>query len=154
MTPDFIKDCLIIIIFLNLPISLLFRVISERIRGEKIHYSINQKAEILTLQYSLTLIIYLPICIQSCLCIKLLQLCLTFCDNMDCNRPGSSVSGIFKARLLEWIAISFSRGIFQTKGLNPLLLRLLHWQMHSLSLTPPGKTVHKVRLALKMRSLT
>ena len=49
MTPDFIKDCLIIIIFLNLPISLLFRVISERIRGEKIHYSINQKEEILTL---------------------------------------------------------------------------------------------------------
>ena len=32
------------------------------------------------------------------------------CDPMDCSRPGSSVHGIFQARILEWIAISFSRG--------------------------------------------
>ena len=31
---------------------------------------------------------------------------------MDCNPPGSSVHGIFQARVLEWIAISFSRGSF------------------------------------------
>ena len=43
--------------------------------------------------------------------IKLLQLCPTLCDAMDYNLPGSSVYGIFQARLLEWIAISgeFSR---------------------------------------------
>ena len=86
--------------------------------------------------------------------IKLLQLCPTLCDAMDYNRPGSSVYGIFQARLLEWIAISFYRRIFQTQGLNPHLLRLLHWQADSLSLALPGKTVHKVRLALKMRNLT
>ena len=33
-----------------------------------------------------------------------------FSDPMDCNLPGSSVHGIFQARVLEWIAISFSRG--------------------------------------------
>ena len=38
------------------------------------------------------------------------HLCLTLCDPMDCSLPGSSVHGIFQARLLEWIAISFSRG--------------------------------------------
>ena len=39
-----------------------------------------------------------------------LQLCLTLCDPMDYSLSGSSVHGIFQARVLEWIAISFSRG--------------------------------------------
>ena len=34
----------------------------------------------------------------------------TLCDPMDCSLPGSSVHGIFQAIVLEWIAISFSRG--------------------------------------------
>ena len=38
------------------------------------------------------------------------QLCLTFCDLMDCSLPGSSVHGIFQARILERVAISSSRG--------------------------------------------
>ena len=37
------------------------------------------------------------------------QLCMTLCDPMDCSLPGSSVHGIFQARILEWVAISFSR---------------------------------------------
>ena len=36
------------------------------------------------------------------------QSCLTLCDPMDCSLPGSSVHGIFQARILEWVAISFS----------------------------------------------
>ena len=36
------------------------------------------------------------------------QLCLTLCDPMDCSLPGSSVHGIFQARVLEWGAIAFS----------------------------------------------
>ena len=39
------------------------------------------------------------------------QLCLTLCDSMDCGLPGSSVHGILQARILEWVAISFSRCI-------------------------------------------
>ena len=38
------------------------------------------------------------------------QSCLTLYDPMDCSLSGSSVHGIFQARVLEWIAISFSRG--------------------------------------------
>ena len=44
------------------------------------------------------------------------QSCPTLCDTMDCSppgsslRPGSSIHGIFQARVLEWVAISFSRG--------------------------------------------
>ena len=38
------------------------------------------------------------------------QLCPTLCDPMDCRLPGSSVHGIFQAKILKWVAISFSRG--------------------------------------------
>ena len=37
------------------------------------------------------------------------QSCPTLCDPMDCSLPGSSIHGIFQARVLEWVAISFSR---------------------------------------------
>ena len=35
---------------------------------------------------------------------------LTLCDPMDCNTPDSSVDGIFQARILEWVAVFYSRG--------------------------------------------
>ena len=38
------------------------------------------------------------------------QSCLTLCHPMDCSLQGSSVHGIFQARVLEWVVISFSRG--------------------------------------------
>ena len=43
------------------------------------------------------------------------QSCLTLCDPMDCSPPGSSVHGILQARILEWVAISFSRGSSQAR---------------------------------------
>ena len=45
-----------------------------------------------------------------CYCCLVTQLCPTPCDPMDCSPPGSSVQGILQARILEWVAISFSRG--------------------------------------------
>ena len=36
------------------------------------------------------------------------QSCLTLCDPMDCSLPGSSIHGIFQAKVLEWGAIAFS----------------------------------------------
>ena len=39
---------------------------------------------------------------------KLLQSCPTLCDPMDCSPPGSPIPGILQARILEWVAISFS----------------------------------------------
>ena len=38
------------------------------------------------------------------------ELCVSPCDPMDCSPSGSSVCGISQARILEWVAISFSRG--------------------------------------------
>ena len=42
--------------------------------------------------------------------VKLFQLCLTLCDPKDCSLPGSSIHGMFQARILEWVAISSPRG--------------------------------------------
>ena len=41
--------------------------------------------------------------------------CLTLCNPMDCSLPGSSVHGISQSRILEWVAISFSRGSSQLR---------------------------------------
>ena len=40
----------------------------------------------------------------------LIQSCMTLCDLMGCSLPGSPVHGILQARVLKWVAISFSRG--------------------------------------------
>ena len=51
----------------------------------------------------------LGVCIISCVCMHA-QSCPTLCNPMDCSPPGSSVHGISQARILEWVAISSSRG--------------------------------------------
>ena len=43
------------------------------------------------------------------------QSCLTLCHPMGCSLPGSSDSVIFQARILEWIAFSFSKGSSQPR---------------------------------------
>ena len=47
------------------------------------------------------------------------QLCPTPCDAMDCSLPSSSMHGTLLARILEWVAIPFSRGSSQPQGSNP-----------------------------------
>ena len=47
------------------------------------------------------------------------QSCLTLWDPMDCSSPGSSVHGISQARILEWVAISYSRGSSHS-GIKPV----------------------------------
>ena len=46
---------------------------------------------------------------------EVVQSCPTLCDPMDCSLPGSSVHGIFQTIVLEWIAISFSKGSSQPR---------------------------------------
>ena len=45
---------------------------------------------------------------------------LTPCNPMDCSPPGSSIHGIFQARILEWVATSFSRGSSQPRDQTPV----------------------------------
>ena len=58
------------------------------------------------------MLVYMYIC---CCCSLVTKSCLTFCDPMDYNPPGSSVHEISQARILEWVAISFSRGSSQPR---------------------------------------
>ena len=61
--------------------------------------------------------------------------CLTLCDIMDYSPPGSSVRGISQARIVEWVAIPFSKGSSHPK-VKPRSATL---QVDSLPSEPPGK---------------
>ena len=50
-----------------------------------------------------------------CVCVLIVQSCLTLCNPMHCSPPGFSVHDILQARILEWVAISFSRGSSQPR---------------------------------------
>ena len=52
------------------------------------------------------------------LCVLVAQLCPTLCDPVDCSLPDSSVHGLVQARILEWVAISFSKGSSQPRDHN------------------------------------
>ena len=70
---------------------------------------------------------------------KLLQLCLTLFDPMDCNSLGFSVHGVSRARISEWVAVISSREYSWPWDRTSNFLHLLHWQVGSLPLVPPGK---------------
>ena len=73
-----------------------------------------------------------------CVC-SIVQLCLTLCDPMDCSPLGSSVHGIFQARILEWVTYP-PLGDLPNPGSNPHLLCLLHCQVDSLPLHHLGSS--------------
>ena len=78
-------------------------------------------------------------CFILCVCVcSVTKSCLTLCNPMDCSLPGFYVHGIFQARVLEWVAISFSRGIFLTQGSN---LGLPNCRQMLLPSEPPGKSI-------------
>ena len=67
------------------------------------------------------------------------QPCLMLCNPMDCSLPGSSVQGILQGRMLEWVAIPFSREVFPTQGSNlslnlslPHCEQILYYLSHQL----------------------
>ena len=75
---------------------------------------------------------------QECMHAKPLS-CIRLCATLWTGAPpGSSVHGILQARILEWVAVPSSRGSSQPRDRNSHLLRLLRWQVGSLS---PGQPV-------------
>ena len=109
-----------------------------------------------------------PICTCACIIAKLLQSCATLCNPIDYSPPGSSVHGILWGRILELVAMPSSRGSSQSMyrthissiscigrwlpccplgdlpnpGIEPTSLpHLLHWEVGSLPLAPPGKPI-------------
>ena len=83
---------------------------------------------------------------------EIAQLCPTLSDPMDCSLPDSSIHGILQARILEWVAISFSRGSSWPREWTPIIYAsCIDRQRHnSLPLAPPGKT-HLLCLSVKAK---
>ena len=67
-----------------------------------------------------------------------LQSCLTLCDPLDCRPLGSSVHGILRSRILEWVAMPSSWGSSSSRD-QTCLLCLLHCMWIFLPTGPPGK---------------
>ena len=63
-------------------------------------------------QYDLIMSLLVCVCVYVCVCVCVLvaQSCVTLCDPMGCSPTGSSVHGILQVRIVEWVAIPFSRG--------------------------------------------
>ena len=70
---------------------------------------------------------------------KSLQLCLTLCNPIDASPPGSSVLGILQARILEWVAISFSNACIHAKSLQSCLTLC-----DPIDGSLPGSSVHRI----------
>ena len=80
------------------------------------------------------------VCVCVCVCVLVSQLCPTLCDPINCSPPGSSVHGILQARVLERVAIPFSKGL-RDLGVDPLLLhcgQILYHLSHRGSLSLPA----------------
>ena len=77
-----------------------------------------------------------------CLCVHA-QACPTLCDPTDWSPPGSSVHGIFQARLLEWVAISSYRGSSQTRDQTRVSLASPALTGGFLTTVPPGKPIRR-----------
>ena len=66
------------------------------------------------------------------------QSCSTLCNPIDCSPPGSSIQRIFQARIVEWVAISYSRESSRPRDWICISC-FLDWQMDSLPLEPTEK---------------
>ena len=69
---------------------------------------------------------------------KSLQSCPTLCDPIDSSPPGSSVPGILQARILEWVAISFSNACMRA------IASVVSDSVRPMDSSPPGSSIHGI----------
>ena len=86
--------------------NIVLEVLSKAFREEKEIKRIQIRKEVKLSLFADDMILYIENSKES----EVAQSCLTFCNPMDCSLSGSFDHGIFQAVVLEWIAISFSRG--------------------------------------------
>ena len=85
--------------------------------NEHMHKPVSLCIYLISLYLNLLLVSLYPsqdvVCVCECM---LAQSCPTFCNLMDCMLPGFSIHGILQGRILEWVAMSFSRGSSRPRG--------------------------------------
>jgi len=124
------------------PIMQLQRLLLLKVFSPDFHvYDSCPPTQTFTYEHVLTLCVCVCVCV-SCIVptgkhveVKSLSR-VRLCNPMDCSLPGSSIHWIFQARILEWVAISFSRG--SDPGIEPGSPVL---QAGSLTSEPPGKSM-------------
>ena len=99
-------------------------------QGRVIKYRVDNELETSRNEKSIKSIHWNSISSHLADCCFVAKLCPTHCNPMDCSLPGFSVHGILQARILEWVAISFSRGSSQPRD-QTLISCLLLWQTDS-----------------------
>ena len=82
------------------------------------------------------------VCVCVCVCMGAhmhvhAQSCLTLCNTMDSSPPASSVHGIFQERILEWVAISYYKGL-PDPGIEPMSLAPPALEGGFFTTEPPG----------------
>jgi len=98
--------------------SLFFEKIIKMVKSPRITEKKRERTQIINIRNNTGIIITDPMGI-----IRIIKkerrsvshLCPTLCEPMDCSLPGSSVHGISQARILQWVAIFFSRGSAQPR---------------------------------------
>ena len=81
---------------------------------------------------------------------EVVQSCPNLCSPMDCSLPGSSAHGIFQARILEWVAISFSRGSSQPRDRT----HSPPFQAEALTSEPAGNPHRVTKSWIKLKRLS
>ena len=81
---------------------------------------------------------WISLIIELCMCT---QSCLTLVDPIDCSLPGSSVHGLFQARILKQVVISLFRGSSWPGNQTRVSCIPCHWQVDSLPLCHLGSTI-------------
>ena len=91
------------------------------------------------------------------MCVKSLQSCPTLCDPMNYGPPGFSLQGDSAGKNPGVGYHGLPQGVFPTQGSNPCLSCLLHWQVGSLPLAPPGmlpcRVYHCTKVSYRVVSL-
>ena len=98
-----------------------------------------------------------PMCVCVCVCVCVrVRVCVCvliyvqLCDLMNFNPPGSSVHGISQARILEWVAISSSRGFSPRGDQSHISCIFVHWQADSLPLSHLGSPWYHIYVESKI----
>ena len=88
-------------------------------------------------------------------CCLVTKSCLTLCNRMDCSPPGSSVHVVSQARILKWIAVSFSRGSSPLRDctlISCIGRRILyHWATREAHMYKKWNVVYKKRMLFSIK---
>ena len=111
------------------------RLLIYGMRGNCIRVATHSSVNTVFPFLSIVVILYMCACMRA----KSLQSCSTLWDAMDCSPPGYSVHGILQARILEWVAISSSRGSTWPRDLRTPESYVSCTGRRCLPLVPAGK---------------